>query len=371
MKWAQQDDPSSHWTIGLANRWFLVCLGVLTILHFWMATLYVPTVEETLLLTSRIPLLPSLIGRSARFVAGEFGARYVTVVLGSCTLWLLARLLKRYTLAAFLMLTPLFVYGPVFASATVYLLFFWLIYFQWFVAALSSLSEWSEDPMLRVYRSEPVPLWHWALGSLPLAMGILSSQTMFLSAFFSLLTLLRFPLKAWWRGYFLQLLLAGVFTLPQWLSAPANTTQYFLVSAAPKGLPGLGRFYTVLAVTLGFLIFTTLPSLWVRWKDFHRSPLLSACTSFFLIPFLVFSALSMAGFPPYLAAVVLIPSVLPLAERALEHGFFKYHPFRFLTAVFALPFVATWILAIHSVWPSAGTAKAYGSLLEMLGWIFP
>ena len=369
-RWGQLGNPSSHWTIGLANQWFGLAIVLFTLFHFVLAS-RLPLSEDEIYFWSwsrrlslsyfdHPPMVAYFIRLSTAVLGnGPGGIRFFAVVGSSLVLWLVGRLCGRKDVVGFLLFSPVFFFGAALMTPDIPLLIFWTLYMLWFIACNQKLSQWGDDPVTRVYQKMPVGYWYWILGGVLLGLGVLSKYTMVIATPCVLFALIsKYRLKGWLRGFLVHLVVGSIvssgiliynvrygfapfkFQLGRNVLAGAGDLKYNLLS-----------FFGSQILLVGLLPLVCLPAILFRWKEWPRDPKLHACVYFFLVPFLFFVAESFQTFLEANWALIAYVGFWPLAQEILPHGVFRRVSTRSVLILFCLPLVATLLMAIHLVSP--------------------
>ncbi len=369
MRWAQQEDPSSHWTTELSQRRFTLAVIAFTLFHLFMAP-WLPITEDELYYwtwSQNIqmsyfdhPMMVALLIRIGTLLFGNtiFAIRFFAIVLSSATVLLLGVLSPRRTLLGLLLFTPLFLIASCLMTPDSPLLFFWTAYLALMVRINTIFSVWQRDPMERVYRSVPVHFYHWIGAGTLLGLGILSKYTMALAIPCSfLLFLTAYRVRAWILGYSLHLLTAFIVALPILLYnlkhnyAPLLFQWNHTLQTHSHGWSCLFEFIGSQILFVGLLPFLMLPIVLMRARQFKDNPTLHTCLWFFGLPFFFFLYRSISGHLEANWPLVAFLAFWPMAQKIfIESSFFVWNR-ALLWISFALPFLFSLVILVHLLYP--------------------
>jgi len=362
---------SSHWTIAASRNQFYIALICLTVFHIFLAASFPPAEDELyywswakslqLSYYDHPPMVAYLIAFSTKLFGNNlFGIRFFGVLLGLVVLMLLRALSDKSQLLFYVCLTPVFFWGSIIMTPDVPLVFFWTCYLFWLVQVAKPLSNWSDDPVTRVYHPSPVAMPLWILGGVLLGLGILSKYSMFLAAPCCFLALVfRYRASAWVKGYFVHLVVAMLVAFPviyynyqhdfvsfrfQWGNA---------MSGSGNGI-SFASFFEYLGgqiIMVGALPFIMLPWILLWRPEIRDNPKLDVLFYFF-VPTICFFALQ--SFRTKLEAnwgLVTYLAFWPLAQSLMDRTSFKTFALGLRLTAFIAPIVVSLAIAIHLVTP--------------------
>ncbi len=363
MRWERQGNLSSHWTIGLNSRSFPLALLGLAVLQLVLANILPPTEDELYYWAwSKVlspsyydhpPMVAYLIYLSTKIFGDTLlGVRFFGVVISFCILFTLGLISEGRSLLTFLLFTPLFIFGGLLMTPDLPFLFFWTLYLFWLTRINRAFSEWSDDPIARVYRSSPIPYFRWILGGVILGLGILSKYTMLLALPCTLLVLIsRYRFKAWSKGFIVHCGVALLFILPILLFNYQNSFapfKYQWAHAMAGGEPGhFWEFIAGQVLLLGALPFLMLPWLLVQYAEIRGNFRLHVCLVFFLAPLAFILVQAVRSKLEANWGVMCYISFWPLAQSLFTHTSFKPQAKGLAIISFLPPIVVTTLLMVH------------------------
>lgn len=368
-RWGQHENPSSHWTIELSEKWYLLILGVLTLVHFFLAGVLPPTEDELYYWTwskklglsyyDHPPMVAYWIALSTKIFGDTlWGIRFFAVIVSSVTILLVGALLEKKTLLGFLFFTPLFFFGAVLMTPDIPLVLFWTLYLLWTIRVSQTVCAWTEDPVSRVYRKFPVTLLQWALGGILLGLGLLSKYTMAMAPLcLALFFIFRVRLQAWWFGFICHLVIAFLIALPilifNWDHDFASLRYQWSHGLESSGL-SLHNFFQFLGsqiALIGALPFLLLPWVLLLFFDIARQPRLAVCLYFFLFPLIFFLLNSFRTFQEGNWGLITYIAFWPLAQHWLDSTSFKMEARILVGVCFILPMAICALGVVHLAHP--------------------
>lgn len=367
-KWTRLWQPaglSSHWTIALAERWYLILLLLVTGFHLALGSYFPPVDDELYYWTWSKNLSPSYYDHSpmvaylisfATWMFGDnlFAIRFFASILSFLILWIVAMIVPGKQILILLIFCPVFLFGGHFMTPDLPMLFFWTTYLIWLMHLSTQISQWSDDPITRVWRKAAAAWPYWTLGGILLGLGILSKYTMLMALPISFIALfLRYRTKAWLGGFVLHSIVAGLFCLPilyfnhQWNWEPLLFQWHHGMSQGSFSLNSLFNFIGSQVLLIGALPFVLAPFIIKARKELGDNPELYICLFFFLLPlgFFMFQALRNQVEANW--ALMAYLAFWPLAQTFLDRSSFR-HVWAFVTWIsFLVPFAASLLFAIH------------------------
>jgi len=360
---------SSHWTTALASQWYVIGLILLTLFHFWLSAWFPPSEDELYYWTwaqtlqgsyyDHPPMVAWLISLSTSIFGDNFfGLRFFSSIAALAILLLLFTLTESTQLLTLLMFTPVFLLGAVLITPDTPLMFFWTLYLIWMVRVSRVLSDWSGDPVSRVYRQSPVPITHWISGGVILGLGLLSKYTMLLAIPSALLVFFsRYQRRAWIGGVVVHLFVALLVAFPVVRYNALNGFSSFLFQWT-HGMGGSGlsfnkflEFFASQWLLIGGLPFLLLPFVLIMRGEFIEDPRLHTCFHFFIFPLLVFFFQSLRNKLEGNWALVTYLAFWPIAQRLLDRSSFKAAGRVLLGVSFSIPMIFSALLLAHAVSP--------------------
>lgn len=363
MRWERQGNLSSRSTIGFNRGLFPLALLGLAVLQLILASFLPPTEDELYYWAWSKALSPSyydhppmvayLIFLSTK-VFGDtlLGVRFFGVVISFGVLWILSLISEGKDLLMFLLFTPLILFGSLLMTPDLPFLFFWTLYLFWLTRINQSFSEWSDDPVARVYRSSPIPFFRWGIGGVILGLGILSKYTMFLAVPCTLLVLLSgYRFKAWSKGFIFHGIVALLFVLPIVLFNYKNDFEPFKYQwshAMGGGDPGhFWEFIGGQVLLLGALPFLMLPWLFVQYAEIRSNFRLQVCFVFYIAPLLFILIQALRSKLEANWGVMSYISFWPLAQSLFSRTSFKPQAKLLAIISFLPPIAVTTLILVH------------------------
>lgn len=367
MRWEQQGGLSSHWTIAFLDQSFIVLLVLAFFAHCVLSTL-LPPVEDELYYWAWAQKLrlsyydhPPMVAYIIRFTTGIFGNTLFGLRMGGflssfIVLFTLSRLCEKKNLLTLLLLTPLFFFGGLLITPDTPFILFWTLYAYWLTTINRVFSEWSDDPVARVYRSAPIPYIRWTIGGILLGLGLLSKYSMFLSIPCGALVLFsRYRLSSWFKGYAFHIILALAIASPIFIFNKQHDFEPLKYQwAHTMAQSSWGHFWGFIGTQV--LLVGALPFLMVPWilgqlKNLNSNFRMHACLIFFLAPlaFILFQAMRKHleanwGLMAYI-------TFWPIASDLIDRTSFKPQA-RFLMTISFIPAItATALLLVHAFHP--------------------
>lgn len=368
---SQPENLSSHWTIALAENWFLFLVTLVTLLHFVMAAVLPPAEDELYYWAWAQDLAggyydhPPMVAWLIRFscaIFGDnlFGIRFFACVAGFVVIVTIGRLARKKLLPQLLLFTPLVLIGSILMTPDVPLLLFWALYVGFAHWMNDSLSNWEADPVARVYHKTPIRPAQWIAGGVVLGLGCLSKYTMLLAIPCGLVMLLfRYRPRAWLLPYALHLLVALVVASPAIAFNARLGFEPFLFqwgrAMGENGL-SLSRFLGYVGaqcLLVGPLPFLLFPFIAARPRSFASPPGLAADYFFFVVPALFFAYKALTTRMEANWAIVCYVSFWGLAQRVIDASTFRTAVRILALGSFALPLLASLVFFVHwkSPWP--------------------
>ncbi len=290
------------------------------------------------------------------FGNNPFGVRFFACVSTFIVLFTLGKLCRTKNLLSWVILTPLIFFGGIMMTPDVPFLLFWALYLAWFIPLMETFFGWGDDPVARVYRSQPVSVWRWVLGGLILGLGFLSKYTMAFSVicgFFVLFTKVR--TQAWWKGYLLHLVIAGLCFLPvlyfNYQHDWASFRYQWGHSNEPAAFRHLWDFIGTQYLLVGGLPFLML--LWVLFafgtlKDNAR---FYTSIVFFVLPLSFFLYKATHNYLEANWALMAYLSFWIVAENLYSHNTIGFIGNGLILVGFIPPVIATLALFVHFIHP--------------------
>lgn len=306
------------------------------------------------------PPLVAWVIRATCSVFGDnaFGIRVGAVLFSAGSLVALARLSSGPAVLFLLLFCPLFLLGSNIMTPDLPLVFFWTVYLGWTCRIQKALESWNCDPVTRVYHSSPISPLDWLGGGFLLGLGLLSKYTMLLAAGCSFVTFFaRTPLRAWWKGYGLHLIVAGLLGAPvlyfnhshhyspllfQWNHLQTQTGPLFTRFV---------ELWAGQALLVGLVPLLYLPILFFQFRLFWNDPKLQPCFVFFVVPAVVFLYKSLTSTLELNWVVVLYVGCWPLVQRILQVSSFRSWNWGLLIIGFLPAWITSAALCLHSVVP--------------------
>lgn len=367
MKSGRRESQFSHWTIALSDQFFLILLGLAFGFHLLLAYVLPPAEDELYYWTwSQVWSLsyfdhPPMVAWWIRLSTALFGNHLVAIRLPALLthfyiFYRLGVLSEKKTVPFLLLLTPLSLFGAIFMTPDIPLLLFWFLYLEWSIRLETSFSNWSDDPVTRVYRKSPISAVNWTFGGVLLGLGLLSKYTMAIAPLCLIsLLLFNFRFRAWIRGYFLHLVIAFLVFLPVLVFNYENHFSPFLFqwnhTQQPVAFNFLWTFLGSQILLMGALPFLFLPGLLLSISSLSRFQGFRSLFYFFIIPLGFFLIKSTHHFLEANWSLVAYLSFWPLASYFISFSSFKV-PMRILVGIsFVVPLCLSGILLIHSFYP--------------------
>jgi len=300
-----------------------------------------------------IRLTTSIFGNSL------FAVRLSAVILSTLILAVIFRWTDRHTTLGLVLVTPLFLFGGILITPDLPLAFFWVLYVSWFMSANRTLSEWHNDPITRVYRQMPVPLYRWIAAGIILGLGLLSKYTMVIAIPCGFLTLLKYRRKGWWMGYLTHLGVALLVSLPvlyfSWRHhfSPFQFQWDHSMRGAGFSLNHLANFLGSQVALLSALPFLFLPLALLKGPELYQEPRSHVALFFYVGPILFFLFKAFRGPLEANWALVAYLSFWPVAQRILDESSFR-PVLNFFVAISFLPaMLISTALFVHLIHPIA------------------
>lgn len=286
--------------------------------------------------------------------------RLPAVLLTSATVFFVALMSTSAGLTTLLMLTPLFFVGGVMMTPDIPLAFFWTVYLFWTVRIQTKLESWNCDPVTRVYHNSPISPMDWLAGGILLGAGLLSKYTMLLAAVCSLLTFFtRTAPRAWWKGYGLHVMIAGLLGLPVLVFnyyydfAPFKFQWEHISMSGGFTWQRFFDFWGGQAALVGLLPLLFLPRILIQWKYLWNDPRIQPCIVFFVAPLSYFTYKSLTANLEANWGLVMYLAFFPIAQRICQISSFKAWNRMLVVLGFLPAWIAAGILAVHTVSPIA------------------
>lgn len=363
------ENRSSHWTIAVADHGYLVGLLILTVFHFILSA-HVPPAEDELYywtwakeLSSSYfdhpPMVAWLIAGSTKlFGNGLFGIRFFSCVASLLILLALKPLCGRTQILSLVIFTPLFLLGSILMTPDTPLFFFWTAYLFWIIRLNRRLSDWSDDPVTRVYHRTPIGLMDWVIAGVLLGLGGLSKYTMALGWVATFVTFLtRYPFRAWIMGFTVHSVASLLVLFPVlWFNLTHNFVSFqFQWLNSVKG-DGFQFFHVTELIgsqilLVGAMPLLALPWLFVRRQELSEDHRLHPCFYFFVIPFLFFIFQSFRGKVEANWPLFCYLSFWPLGQRLVDRSSFREVSRTLLFISFVIPIFISFALLTHLVKP--------------------
>lgn len=352
MKWGQHESLFSLWTTARDNRAYWLVLAFALIVHILLAG-FLPAAEDELYYWSWSKSLslsyfdhPPMIAWWIFIATGLFGDSLLAVRLPGVFLHLflflwMMQASKNRIILYFLLLTPLSIFGAVFMTPDIPLIFFWVLYLIW-VIRLEEIFSKEQKPELR----------NWVEGGLILGLGLLSKYTMALApGTLGVLLVSHHSIKKWGVGFLGHLLLALIlFTPVIWFNVQHHY-EPLLFQWNHMRIPVSPDFiFTFLAGQIALL--GALPFLLTPWITIHYRKLLSEYQTrvlafFFLIPLGFFLFKSSRSFLEMNWSLVTYLSFWPLASYLYTENTGPAQKWGLLGLSFAVPILISLALTIH------------------------
>jgi 4-amino-4-deoxy-L-arabinose transferase-like glycosyltransferase len=369
MRSERLDTQSSHWTIAIAKHWYGFAVLALTFVHIILAA-YLPPTEDELYYWSwaqhlqwsyfdHPPMVAYIIAATTKILGNHpIAFRMGAIIISSAVLLLMSALCPKKGILALFLLTPIFLYGSVMITPDIPLVLFWTLYAIWLSGLNRTMSQWNGDPVTRVYRQNPIPMYQWAIGGLFLGLGLLSKYTMFLAipcAFGVLAS--KYRLRAWLWGFCFHGIVAGIIATPvliynfQHHFAPLLFQFEHATYGGDISLRRMLDFVGVQTLILGALPFLFLPWISARGRELCSDPEHQVSFYFFVFPLLFFLYEATrtqveANWP--LVAYITLPI---LAQKVLDRTSFKGLARSALTIAFIPSLLCSAALFVHLIFP--------------------
>jgi 4-amino-4-deoxy-L-arabinose transferase-like glycosyltransferase len=292
------------------------------------------------------PLTAYLIRASTTLFGDSVVAVRLPAILASVlVLGIISRLTRSRSLMGLVVLTPPFTFGAVLITPDTPLLACWAGYLLWLTRVHRRLDS-----------GGAVPVWMWAVGGLLLGGGALGKYTIALAvpAGFASFVLSGRPWRHWLAGYLFHGTVALVaftpvvaFNLNRGFAPLRYQWEHVRAANSPGGVGTFGEF-----VGTQVLLFGALPLLLFPWAVRNASSLgrdsqLRAALCLYAVPFGFFLAKAATGPLEGNWALAAYIGCWPVAGRWTDST-----SRRWIAAVcFAVPVLATTILAVHLVQP--------------------
>lgn len=383
MKWVRPESPFFHWTTALSEHGYLILLGSVFVAHFFLAH-FLPPAEDELYYWSWSQNLswsyfdhPPMTAWLIRLSTAVFGnnilaIRLPAILVHLVLLYKLSTLSENRTILSLLLLTPLSLFGAVLMTPDIPLVLFWFFYFIWASDVNSRFSQWSDDPISRVYRQKPVPISNWVIGGMVLGLGLLSKYTMALAPICLLFLLLgKYRIKAWYQGFIAHGFAAFIVFLPvtifnvrynfspilfQWEHTRHSVPFSFLFSYLGSQI-----------LLVGALPFLLIPWILLNYRSLVRLPSYRSQLCFFLIPLIFFSYKSTHHFLEANWGLVCYLSFWPLSSYFLLHNSFRSFVWAIIFVAFIVPLTISLAVLIHLFHPLPWIGIAQDRLAKMRG----
>ncbi|NBV50827.1 hypothetical protein EBR78_06370 [bacterium] len=352
MKWGQHESLFSLWTTARDNRAYWLVLAFALIVHILLAG-FLPAAEDELYYWSwsKNPSLsyfdhPPMIAWWIFIATRLFGDSLLAVRLPGVFLHLflflwMMQASKNRIILYFLLLTPLSIFGAVFMTPDIPLIFFWVLYLIW-VIRLEELFSEKERPRLRT----------WAEGGLILGLGLLSKYTMALAPMvLGIFLVSTRSIKKWGVGFLGHLLLALVlFTPVIWFNIQHHY-EPLLFQWNHTRIPVSPNFiFTYLAgqiALLGALPFLLTPWIAINFRELLSGYQTRVLTFFFLIPLVFFLFKSSHSYLEMNWGLVTYLSFWPLASHFYAQSRGPARKLGFIGFAFTVPLLISLVLTIH------------------------
>ncbi len=343
-KLRQPADLSSHWTIVLSNRWYILLLIGLALFHYgilssiplsgeelsylsWAQDKNLAFVQHRPMVAYWIDLSSSLFGPTA------LGIRFFSPIVTFALLWWLGSLSPVKSVFLTLLFTPVVLISSLRMSPWVPLALFWTLYLLWLRRTCVWLTQWEADPISRVYQKHALPLFQWLLGGLILGLGALSHPYMVLAAVSSLLLFaFGYRRQAWWVGWSLHLGVALLVAIPV-LWFPWNMAGN--PASEARALFSLDGNFAYQILWVGAAPLLCLP--WALLRMLGRSdPAYQPHYALYMVPFFFLVVAFFFRTVPPEAFVLSYLAFFPLLQRLVDSSSFRTVT-RFFVLVSFLP----------------------------------
>lgn len=380
MKWGQHESLFSLWTTARDNRTYWLVLAFALTVHILLAG-FLPAAEDELYYWSWSQNLslsyfdhPPMIAWWIFLATGLFGDSLFAIRLPGVFLhlflflWMMQASKNRIVLY-FLLLTPLSIFGAIFMTPDIPLIFFWVLYLSWVIRLEESFSK-EEKPELR----------NWLGGGLILGLGLLSKYTMALAPLIlGILLVSHHSIKKWGVGFLWHLFTSLVLFSPVILFNVQHHFEPLLFQWNHTRIPVPPNFiFTYLAGQIALL--GALPFLLTPWIAIHHRKLLSGYQTrvlafFFLIPLGFFLFKSSRSFLEMNWGLVTYLSFWPLASYFYTQKTGAAGKWGLIGLAFATPLLISLALTIHLFAPiqfirphqdRLAKMSAYSNLLKSL-----
>lgn len=367
MRWEQQGGLSSHWTIAFLNQSFLLLLLCGALLQGILASFLPPLQNELYYWAWAQKLQPGYLeappmvaywirASTSLFGNSLFGLRFFAVLSSFVILFTLSRLCEKKNLLLFLLFSPLFLLCGTIISPQTPLLFFWTLYVFWLTSINKIFSDWSDDPIARVYRSAPIPYFRWSIGGCLLGLGFLSHLSMLFAIPCTFLVLLsRYRVNSWIKGFIYHLALATVIAIPYLLFNQRYEFEPLRYQWAQVWGPvAWGHFWGFVAsqiLLLGALPFFMTPWVLVQVQELKSHFRMHVCFIFFFVPFFFMCLLALRSQLEFHAGLVAYLSFWPIAQKLLDQTSFRLQARGLVVFSFLPPFLVSGLLFVHAFTP--------------------
>lgn len=367
MRWEQQGGLSSHWTIAFLDQSFIVLLLLGFLVHSILGS-FLPPVEDELYYwawTQHLrmsyydhpPMVAYFIKLSTTVFGNTlFGIRFPAFLSSFTILFTLSRLSEKKNLLLLLLLSPLFFFGGILITPDTPFLLFWTLYAYWLTTINRVFSEWSDDPVARVYRSTPIPYFRWTIGGCLLGLGILSKYSMFLAIPCTVLVLFsRYRMNAWLKGFIYHLVLASVIASPIFFFNKEHGFEPLKYQwAHTMASSSWGHFWGFIgsqALLVSALPFLMIPWVLLQLKELNSNFRMHVCLIFYGVPLTFILIQAMRSHLEANWGLMAYITFWPIAQTLLSKTSFRPQA-RFLVFVSFLPaLVASGLLLVHSFTP--------------------
>lgn len=367
MKWGQPGNLSFPWTIGHSDKIYFATLGLLFLIHIGVAQILPITEDEAYYWAwsrnpswsyfDHPPMVAWLI-RFSTFILGDspLAIRTPAILVHFFLFYQLGSFSQNKTILYFLLFAPLSVFGAILMTPDIPLFLFWSLYVLWGLSIEKELTQWSDDPVSRVYRKSPISIFSWAKGGAWLGLGLLSKYTMALApACLFLLWVFSYRPKSWLSGFLIHLGIAGLFFFPVLYFNYTHQFAPFLFQWIHMKQPAPSAFWLSYLGTqillLGALPFFLLPWVVWKWPLLKTHPTYRVCTALFLIPMIFFLYKSTQNFLEANWGLVAYLSFWPLAAFFFHNTSFKPFAWFSVGVSFLIPILFSVILGIHLFTP--------------------
>jgi len=367
MKSGPLESRFSPWTIARADQLFWIVLGAILIAHLALAV-WLPATEDELyywVWSHNWSLSyfdhPPMVAWWIRLTTSVFGdtlfaIRLPAILVHLYIMWRIASLSNQKTIPLLLLFTPLSLFGALFMTPDIPLILFWFLYLEWSMGVESRFSNWSDDPVTRVYRKKPISPLSWIRGGLWLGLGLLSKYTMALAPLcLAAILVLNFRVRAWARGFLFHLLIAGIVFLPVIIFNYQHefVPLLFQWQHTQKSVPFdfLWTFLGGQILLVGALPFLLLPAILLTSPSLIRIPRFRPLLYFFLVPFVFFLFKSTHHFLEANWSLVAYLAFWPLASFFISYTSFKIALKLLIAISFSVPFLASLLLISHLFHP--------------------